>query len=127
MNAATLHRKYWVTLIGLACVATLAACCSGCLMLLNFGSGVIETELQQQLVASSTLTEHVGVMEWFEVDWSRSLGDVSEDVFVYAVRGSKAEGFVIAHFHLDEEGHAVLDSAELEFRDGRTIKLDLKR
>jgi hypothetical protein len=114
-------RGCWIIGILVAAGLLFLGCCGGCLGFLYFGVGVITTSVEDELADNPILREHLGEIESFEIDWSRTLSD--EDTFVYNVRGSKGSGRVIVEHVTGPDGMPQIVSAQLRLPSGELIDL----
>jgi hypothetical protein len=118
------NSRWWfvVVLTGLG-GGVLFLCCGGGFLLFRFVFGVISAEVEMQLRDNPTLREHIGEIQTFEIDWTRSLAEDNDDVFVYRVRGSKAEGVVTVKHVTNDVGDEEIKWAELRTASGETVNL----
>ncbi len=93
------------------------------MLLVGFGFQIVTTEIEDQLSGNPILQEHVGQVQSFEMDWSRSFADEDYDTFIYRVRGTKGEGRVTVKHITGDDGNEVILAAELRLPDGETIDL----
>jgi hypothetical protein len=113
----------WIWAILLGGGFLLLVCCGGGALLVRFGLQIVTTEVEDQLSDNPVLREHIGDVQSFEMDWSRSFADEDDDTFVYQVRGTKGEGRVTVKHITDDDGDEVILSAQLRLPSGETIDL----
>jgi hypothetical protein len=111
----------WAILVGAGLV--LLVCCGGGALLVGFGLQIVTTEIEDQLSANPILQEHVGEVQSFEMDWSRSFADEDDDTFIYRVQGTKGEGRVTVKHITGDDGNEVILSAQLRLPSGETVDL----
>ncbi len=92
---------------------------------MQFGWNALSVEVRDQLADSPQIRENIGEIEKFEVNLLRSGAHEDEDVFVYDIKGSKAEGQVKVMHITDDAGDEQVIWAELNMDDGRQIMLDV--
>lgn len=91
--------------------------------MVGFGLQIVTTEIEDQLSGNPILQEHIGEVQSFEMDWSRSFADEDDDTFIYQVQGTKGEGRVTVKHITGEDGNEVILSAQLRLPSGETIDL----
>ncbi len=98
-------------------------------MLVNFGMGIIAVEVQDQLAETEEFREHIGPIESFEPNWTRTASEASSDdeMFVYDVQGEQGSGYVIVKQHTGDDGMEVVEEAELVLTDGTRVPIDMAR
>ncbi|MCH5377557.1 MAG: hypothetical protein JJ992_26670 [Planctomycetes bacterium] len=101
----------------------LLLCCGGGALVVRFGMQIITTQVEDQLADNPVLKEHIGEIEAFDLDWSRSFADEDDDTFVYQVRGTKGEGRVTVKHITDDSGDQEIVSASLRLSSGETFDL----
>jgi hypothetical protein len=101
----------------------LMACCGGIGLLVNFGGKMITAEIEDQLASNPRLREHLGDIESFEMDWTRSLADEDDDTFVYTVEGTKGSGRVTVKHVTNDLGEEEIVKARLRLPDGSNVEL----
>ena len=101
----------------------LVLCCGGGVAFLYFGMQVFSEEIANELRDNPTLIEHVGNVESFEIDWIGSAAADGESVFLFDVKGSKADGVVTCESITLEDGTEYISWAELELLDGTSVDL----
>jgi hypothetical protein len=111
----------WAILLGGGFL--LLVCCGGGALLVGFGLQIVTTEIEDQLSGNPILQEHVGEVQSFEMDWSRSFADEDDDTFIYQVQGTKGEGRVTVKHITDDDGNEVILSAQLRLPNGETVDL----
>jgi hypothetical protein len=84
---------------------------------------IVTTEIEDQLSDNPVMREHIGDIESFEMDWSRSFADEDDDTFIYQVRGSKGEGRVTVQHITNDAGDEEILSAQLRLPSGETFDL----
>lgn len=120
------HSNRWTCLIlvlGIGGLSVLLLCCGGGVGLVWFGLNVVSTEIEEQLRDNPKLKEHVGVVESFTFDFTRTAALNKPDAMVFHVKGSIKEGDVTVVADTDGEGHQVVRSAVLRLPDGTDIPL----
>ena len=111
----------WAILLGAGLMLLL--CCGGGALIMRFGMQIITTQVEDQLADNPILREHVGEIESFELDWTRSFADEDDDTFIYQVRGSKGEGRVTVKHITDDDGNEEILEAELRLSSGEVVDL----
>lgn len=100
--------------------AGVLACCGG---VAYFGINVVTTEVETALRDNPTLREHVGEIQKFTLNFTRTVAEDKEDVWVYDVVGSKASGELTVHHVTGAGGKEQVRSASLRLKDGTTVEL----
>jgi hypothetical protein len=113
----------WIWAIVAGAGFLLLMCCGGGALLVGFGLQIVTTEIEDQLSGNPILQEHIGEVQSFEMDWSRSFADEDDDTFIYQVQGTKGEGRVTVKHITGEDGNEVILSAQLRLPSGETIDL----
>jgi hypothetical protein len=113
----------WIWAIVAGVGLLLLMCCGGGVLLVGFGLQIVTTEIEDQLSGNPILQEHIGEVQSFEMDWSRSFADEDDDTFIYQVRGTQGEGRVTVKHITGDDGNEVILSAELRLPNGETIDL----
>jgi len=111
----------WAILLGAGLMLLL--CCGGGALIMRFGMQIITTQVEDQLADNPILREHIGEIESFELDWTRSFADEDDDTFIYQVRGSKGEGRVTVKHITDDDGNEEILEAELRLSSGEVVDL----
>jgi hypothetical protein len=113
----------WIWAIVAGAGFLLLMCCGGGALLVGFGLQIVTTEIEDLLSGNPILQEHIGEVQSFEMDWSRSFADEDDDTFIYQVQGTKGEGRVTVKHITGEDGNEVILSAQLRLPSGETIDL----
>lgn len=108
--------------LGGGALMVLLICCGGGGGLIWFGLNIVTAEIEDQLRDNERLKEHVGVVESFSLDFSRSAAK-NDDSMVFQVKGSLGSGSVTVVADTDAEGHQVVRSAVLRLPDGKDVPL----
>lgn len=95
-------------------------CCGG---FVYFGLNIMSAEVEAELRDNARLREHIGEIQKLTVDFTRSLANDDDDIFVYNVRGTKASGELTVHHITGDDGKEIVLAASLRLSDGRTIEL----
>lgn len=111
-----------VALAGLGIVG-IVVCCGGGFWLMSFGLNVMTAEVEDDLRDNPRFQEHVGEIQQFEMDWSRSFGENDNDTFVYNVKGTKGSGKITIKHITNDAGEEEIVSASLRLDSGQTVEL----
>ena len=111
----------WIIGILVAAGLLFLVCCGGFAGLMYFGMQVITTSVEEQLAQNPILREHLGQIESFDVDWTRTFAD--EDTFVYDVRGTEGRGRVTVRHVTGPDGTPQIVDAQLRLPTGEAIDL----
>jgi hypothetical protein len=91
-----------------------------------FGMTLVTEEIAEQLRYHPVVLEHVGEVEEFEINWTKSINeDDNVDLWFYNVKGTKGRGVIACEHVTNEDGNEEIVSAELKLPDGRTFELPL--
>jgi hypothetical protein len=113
----------WIWAVVAGAGFLLLMCCGGGALLVGFGLQMVTTEIEDQLAGNPILQEHIGEVQSFEMDWSRSFAHEDDETFIYRVQGTKGEGRVTVKQITGDDGNEVILSAELWLPSGETIDL----
>lgn len=95
-------------------------CCGG---FVYFGLNVMSAEVETELRDNARLREHIGEIQEFSMNVTRSLANDDDDVFVYSVRGTKGSGELTVQHVTGDDGNEIVVAASLRLPDGRTVDL----
>ncbi len=113
-----------VVLIVLASVAAVAiVCVGGVVFLVGFGMRELSSQVRAELQGNRVLLEKVGQVTHFEAALGDSMAEEEDDVFVFAVRGSKARGTVTAKCVTRDDGTEEVVWAKLRLDSGEVVDL----
>jgi hypothetical protein len=116
--------KMWLLIAGvIVSGGLLLVCCGGLGALGYFGLGVITTEIEDQLRDNPVLRDKVGDIQSFDMDLTRSVAADEEDVWVYQVQGSKAQGVITVNHVTDDDGNEQIQTAKLKLSSGEEFDL----
>ncbi len=118
--------KVLVVLCSLALVGILVLCGGG-IWLMNFGGDILSAEIETQLRDHPQIREHVGEIQSLDINWTRSLANEEEEVFVFDVEGTEAKGEITIESVTNDEGNEEVVWARLRLSSGETIELDLEQ
>jgi hypothetical protein len=107
---------------GCAVVVVLATIFGGW-ALLRFGLGVFSGEVESELRSNPVITEHIGLIQEFEIDVGASFAAAGDEVFVFRVRGSKGSGLVTATCVTTDDGTENVVAGTLQLDSGETLNL----
>ncbi len=96
------------------------ACCGG---FVYFGLNLMSAEVETELRDNARLREHIGELQELTMNFTRSLANDEDDIFVYNVRGTKGSGELTVHHITGDDGKEIVLAASLRLPDGRTIEL----
>jgi hypothetical protein len=129
---ATARPRTWsartVVLIVLGTVGALAiVCVGGVVFLVGFGMRELSSQVRAELQGNRVLLEKVGRITQFDAALGDSMAVEEDDVFVFAVRGSKARGTVTAKCVSRDDGTEEVVWARLRLDSGEEFDLLEKR
>ncbi len=104
-------------------LAMLLVCCGGGGALMWFGMNIISAEIEDQLRENETLKQHVGVVESFSLDFTRTAAKNDSDEMVFHVKGSQGSGYVTVVSETNNDGDEEIRTAVLRLPDGKEIPL----
>ena len=111
----------WIAVIALCVVGVV--CCGGLPILVGFGLNLVTVEVADLLRDNPKMQEHIGEIQTFEMDFSRSMLEEDEDTFHYRVKGTKGEGQIAVKHITNADGDEEILSAELRKSDGQTVQI----
>jgi hypothetical protein len=100
-------------------------CCGGGLGVVMLGMNVLTAEIEVEMRDHPQFREHIGEVESFDLDWSKSFAAEGDDTFIFDVRGSKGSGELTVDSVTNEAGAEEIHSAELRLSTGETIVFDM--
>lgn len=95
-------------------------CCGG---FVYFGLNIMSAEVETELRDNARLREHIGELQELTMNFTRSLANDEDDIFVYNVRGTLGNGELTVHHITGDDGRELVVAASLRLSDGRTIEL----
>lgn len=95
-------------------------CCGG---FVYFGLNIMSAEVETELRDNARLREHIGELQELTMNFTRSLANDEDDIFVYNVRGTLGSGELTVHHITGDDGRELVVAASLRLSDGRTIEL----
>lgn len=98
-------------------------CCGGGVLLVNVGTGMLASEIQQLLADNPLVQEHLGEIQSFEMDFTDSLNEGDEDTYVYEAVGTKGSGHFVVEHVTDDAGDEELVHATLKMSGGLTVNV----
>jgi|GEM_PF-5349871 len=104
-------------------LSVIVLCCGGGAGLAWFGMNILATEIENELRDNEPLREHIGIIESFKLDFTRTAADRDSEAMVYRVKGSLGEGFVTVISETDADGNEIVRQATLRKSDGTEIPL----
>lgn len=96
-------------------------CCGGCCFLAMIGLEEEEKEIEAMLAGNAAIEQHIGDIESIDRDWTKSLEEEDDNIWVFRIVGDKGEGDLIIKeaggFNLEEDlelewAKLMLDSGE---------------
>lgn len=104
-------------------VGIVLLCCGGGTGLMWFGMNILSAEIENELRDNEQLKEHIGVIESFKLDFTRTAAEGNSDGMVFKVKGSLGEGYVTVVSETDNAGDEKVLSAKLRKSDGTEVQL----
>lgn len=105
-------------------VGIVLLCCGGGTGVFWFGMNIISAEIESQLRDNEQMKEHIGVIESFKLDFTRTAAEGNNnDAMVFKVKGSLGEGYVTVVSETDHAGDEKVLSAKLRKSDGTEVQL----
>jgi hypothetical protein len=108
---------------GAVCLLGVLVCCGGGFALMSFGFGVITVEVEDQLRDNEQVRQHLGEIQEFEMDWTRSFADEDDDTFTYRIKGDKGSGTIKVKHITNDDGDEEIVSASLRLDSGQTVEI----
>jgi hypothetical protein len=102
--------------------AVILLCCGGGVGIFWYGMGAFSAEIESQLRDNEQLKQHIGAIETFRFDFSRS-GEGDGKAMFFQVKGSLGEGHVAVVIEPDQQGRQQVVEATLHKSDGTQVPL----
>ncbi len=113
-----------LTLVLAGCgLGVIVLCCGGGFGIAWFGLNVLSAELEDKLRDNPAMKEHIGVVESFTFDLTRSAAHADNDAMVFRVKGSLGEGYVTVVSSTNAAGDEDISKATLRKADGTEVQL----
>lgn len=106
--------------LALAFGGGVVVCCGGAVY---FGLNMLSAEIELELRDNPRLREHVGEVQEFQMNLTRSLATADDDVYLYSVRGTKGSGELTVKHITGDDGNEIILEASLRLTDGTTVDL----
>lgn len=98
-------------------------CCGGGTGIVWFGMNILSAEIENELRDNELMKEHIGVIETFKMDFTRTAAEGNSDAMIFKVKGSLGEGYVTVVSETDHAGDEKVLSAKLRKSDGTEVQL----
>lgn len=68
----------------------------GGMWIASWGIDVVAQQVANDIENNPVIVQHIGLINSIEVDWTASMAEPGEDVFVFELSGSKGRGVLVA-------------------------------
>ncbi len=100
-------------------------CCGGFVGLAIFGMGIVAEDLKNELRETREVRQHVGEIQKFETNFTKSVAADGDNTFVYDVEGTIGNAEMTIESETLDDGSEMIISASMRLSNGEVIDIDV--